>query len=289
MLIHLPLRIPNEPHERLLGAFANLKDVQLRSKWETEAGVYLAESQNVIRRALAAGHRPLSFLVIPKWVDDLISALRSQLDDAQIEQIPLFVADPALSETITGFPVHRGALGLFNRPSPLSPGELLDAAVMDGEPRVAVLEGLVDHTNVGALFRSAAALGMGAILVTPDCADPLYRRSVRVSMGAVFQIPWARLTRWPDPSLFARHGYATVALSPRESAISLDVLAFPDRDGSSRKGLALILGSEGPGLRESTIDSADLVARIPLENEVDSLNVATAGAIAFWQTRSFGN
>ncbi len=288
MLVPLPLSSAGTEHSRLLRAFTGLKDVQLRSKWETQAGVYLAESQNVISRALESGHRPLAFLVAPRWLDALGTAMADHLTVTEVEAIPIFVADPGTLAEVTGFPVHRGALGLFDRPAPLDPGELLDAALSNGRPRVAVLEGLVDHTNVGALFRSAAALGMGAVLTTPDCADPLYRRSVRVSMGAVFQVPWARLQTWPDQKLFTDHGFATVALTPSPLAAPLDSLTFPGCGSAYRPGLALLLGSEGPGLRRDTLDSADLWARIPLDNDVDSLNVSTAGAIAFWETRYFG-
>lgn len=285
MLVTFPAHTTTDSHEHLLEAFTQLKDVQLRSKWETDAGVYLAESHNVIERALTAGHRPLAFLLAPRWLSKLEPLLSSYTGSADGGDIPVFLASEQHTEQITGFTVHRGALGLFARPPAVAAEEILDTG---GQRRaVAVLEGLVDHTNVGALFRSAAALGISGILITPDCADPLYRRSVRVSMGAVFQIPWARLDRWPSPALFSDHNFLTVALTPNPPARDLDAYLTRLAGKENAPNLALLLGSEGPGLRAQTIAASDVSARIPLATNVDSLNVATAGALAFWEAHKY--
>jgi tRNA G18 (ribose-2'-O)-methylase SpoU len=268
------IRLAGADDERLAD-YLHLTDVALRSKHEPARGLYIAESSTVLARALAAGHRPRSVLLAPRWLPDVEAMLSGALGDGAGD-VPVFVAERAVLEEVTGFHVHRGALAAMHRP-PLPPV----ARVLAGARRVAVLEDVVDHTNVGAVLRSAAGLGVDAVLVTPRCADPLYRRAVRVSMGTVFQVPWTRLAPWPGGIETLRAaGFVTAALALREDAVSLDELAAhpPDR-------LALVLGTEGDGLAAATVAAADLVVRIPMTGGVDSLNVAAAGAVAFWATR----
>jgi tRNA G18 (ribose-2'-O)-methylase SpoU len=269
-----------DPTDPRLADYVALTDVALRSRHEPEKGLYIAESSTVLRRALAAGHRPRSVLVAPRWASDVEEMLAGLPGDDS--RVPVYVAEPDVLEGITGFHVHRGALAAMHRPALPALHDLL-AGARDGAGarRVAVLEDVVDHTNVGAAFRSAAALGVDAVLVTPRCADPLYRRSVRVSMGTVFQVPWTRIDPWPGGmELLHDEGFVTVALALRDDALTLDELAAdpPER-------LALILGAEGDGLKAETIASARRTVRIPMAGGVDSLNVAAAGAVAFWATR----
>ena len=191
-----------DPADDRLGDYTHLTDVALRSKHEPAKGLYIAESSNVIRRALEAGHRPRSFLMAEKWLESMapVIAAAPGCEGAADggEQVPVFVAEEPVLRAITGFHLHRGALAAMHRPPLAGVRELLEGARGGaGARRVAILEDIVDHTNVGAMFRSAAGLGVDAVLVTPRCADPLYRRSVRVSMGTVFQVPWTRLTSWP--------------------------------------------------------------------------------------------
>ena len=256
-----------------LPEYSRLTDVKLRRRLEPERGLYLAESLNVIRRALEAGHEPISFLTAPRWLADL-DPLLARVGAGEHGDIPVYVAEEEQLERITGFHLHRSPLAAMHRPV-LPPLE----TVLAGARRVAILEGIVDHTNVGALFRSAAALGLDAVLTTPDCADPLYRRSVRVSMGTVFQIPWTRIDPWPGGIDTLRGlGFTTAALALREDAVSLENFQPPGR-------LALILGTEGDGLAARTVAAADVALRIPMAHGVDSLNVAAAAAVAFWATR----
>jgi tRNA G18 (ribose-2'-O)-methylase SpoU len=192
---------------------------------------------------------------------------------------PVYVGPPATLQAITGFTVHRGAIAAMHRPAPVSPEGLLRDA-----RRVVVLEDVVDHTNVGAVFRSAAGIGADVVLVSPRCADPLYRRSVRVSMGAVFQVPWARLEPWPGGlGVLRAHGFLVAALALTAHAVPLDAVeaAPPER-------LALVLGTEGDGLSDLALAEADLTVRIPMDGGVDSLNVAAAAAVALWATRRRG-
>ncbi|WP_125776562.1 TrmH family RNA methyltransferase [Antribacter gilvus] len=263
-----------DPADARLADYTNLTDVALRAKHEPAKGLYIAESSTVIRRALAAGHRPRSFLMAEKWL--------ASMSDAVPEGVPVFVAADPVLEAVTGFHLHRGALAAMHRPPLVPVHELLAAARGGaGARRVAVLEDLVDHTNVGAVFRSAAALGVDAVLVSPRCADPLYRRSVRVSMGTVFQVPWTRLETWPGGlTALQDDGYTVAALALSDDSVSLDELVadLPER-------LALVLGAEGDGLSRGAVEAADLVVRIPMAGGVDSLNVAAASAVAFWATR----
>lgn len=256
--------------------YVGLTDVALRSRTEPAQGLYMAESRTVIERALAVGHRPRSFLMTARWLPDLAVLIESA--QARFGPIPVYVGEREVVEAITGFHLHRGALAAMHRPSLPDPQALLAAA---GVRRVVVCEDIVDHTNVGAILRGAAGLGVDALFVTPRCADPLYRRAVRVSMGAVFDLPWTRLARWPaDVRLLKDAGFTIAALTPRTGAVPLDQFA----QGLPEK-LALVLGTEGAGLSDTTIALADVNVSIPMSGSVDSLNVAAAAAVAFWATR----
>jgi len=259
----------SDPADTRLRDYIALTDVSLRRLTEPQDGLYIAESTKVIERALAAGHRPRSVLLQQKWLDEL-EPLLAGFD------IPAFLASQEVLGEITGFVMHRGALASMHRPVLPAPAELLANA-----RRVVVLEDIVDHTNVGAIFRAVAGLGADAVLVTPRCADPLYRRSVRVSMGAVLQIPWTRLPEWPDAaSQLHEAGFTIAALALDEGAVTLDAFAMdpPER-------VALLLGTEGDGLSNAAIDGSDVVVTIPMARDVDSLNVAAASAVALWALR----
>ncbi len=245
-----------------LGDYRDLRDVELRKHLEAEHGLFLAEGEKVVRRAVEAGYAPRSFLMAPRWLDGLSDVLDST-------EAPCFVVSEALAEQVTGFHVHRGALAsLHRRPLPR-----LDE-VLEGARTVLVLEDIVDHTNVGAILRSGAALDVDAVLLSPRCADPLYRRSVKVAMGAVFSMPWTRLDDWYDalPALSDR-GFTTVAMTLADDARPLDeAVAGLDR-------VALVLGGEGHGLSPRWESSADRRAIIPMRAGIDSLNVAAATAV----------
>ncbi len=262
------LRITDLSDPRL-GDYLNLTDVALRRVSEPAGGLYIAESSKVIARALAAGHIPRSALMLEQWLPDL-EPLLAPFD------IPLFVGAPDLLESLTGFSLHRGALASMHRPALPEVADLL----MDAR-RVVVLEDIVDHTNVGAIFRSVAGLGADAVLVTPRCADPLYRRSVRVSMGTVLQVPWTRLPDWPlGAEQLHAAGFHIAALALSDTAVELDdfAAAAPER-------VALILGTEGDGLSPDALSAADTVVTIPMLHGVDSLNVAAASAVALYALR----
>ncbi len=253
-----------------LADYTRLTDVALRRRLEPAGGLYLAESTKVIERALAAGHRPRSVLLQEQWLDDLAPLLEPW-------DVPAYVGSADVLEGITGFHLHRGALAAMHRPPLPDPAELVRDA-----SRVVVLEDVVDHTNVGAIFRSAAALGADAVLVTPRCADPLYRRSVRVSMGTVLQVPWTRIPWWPEgAALLHEAGFSIAALALADDAVDLDAFAAaaPDR-------VALLLGTEGDGLSRRALAVADAVVTIPMLHGVDSLNVAAAAAVALWALRT---
>lgn len=251
--------------------YVALSDAALRQRTDPEHGRYIAESSKVLRRALAAGHVPRSFFMAAKWLESLADVFE------QYPEVPIFAGEDAVLESITGFHLHRGALAAMNRPEPLSLDQVLPTA-----KRVAILEDIVDHTNLGAIFRSAAALGIDVVLITPRCADPLYRRAIRVSMGAVFQVPWVRLASWPDDvEVLRAAGFdiAAMELTPHSQGID-DVAAM-----NSGK-LALILGTEGAGVSEAALQLADRTVMIPMRPGVDSLNVAAASAVAFWELRA---
>lgn len=253
-----------------LADYRDLTDVALRRILEPEGGLYIAESAKVIGRALAAGHRPRSVLVQEKWVEDAAALLSGHPD------VPLYVVSADLAESLTGYAVHRGALAAMHRP-PTRPVD----EVVEGARLVVILEDIMDHTNVGAIFRAAAGLGADAVLVSPRCADPLYRRSVRVSMGTVFQVPWTRLPEWrvAGPQLHEL-GFHLAALALSDDAVALDAFAAerPAR-------VALMLGAEGDGLSRRALAVADTVVTIPMAGGVDSLNVAAASAVALWELR----
>ena len=256
-----------------LDDYLRMTDVRLRSRVEVERGLFMAESFEVISRAMDAGMAPRSFLMSEKWLAKFAPLYE------QFPEVPVFVGAEPLLEQLTGFHLHRGALAAMQRPVLPAVEELLTAT--GGRSRIAVLENLVDHTNVGACFRSAAAMGVDAVLVTPQCADPLYRRSIRVSMGTVFQVPWTRIENWPaSVHDLQEAGYVVAGLTLGEGAITLDDLAAEDHEN-----LALVLGSEGHGLMGSTDRALDRRVTIPMQHGVDSLNVAAASAVAFYATR----
>jgi tRNA G18 (ribose-2'-O)-methylase SpoU len=260
-----------DPDDPRLADYRDLRDVQLRTHLEATHGLFLAEGEKVVRRAVEAGFAPRSFLMAPRWVDGLSDVLRRS--DA-----PCYVVTEALAEQVTGFHVHRGALAsLERRPLPT-----LDE-VLDGARHVLVLEDVVDHTNVGAIFRCGAAFGFDAVLLAPRCADPLYRRAIKTGMGAVFSTRWTRLPDWYDalPDLSTR-GLTTVALTLAEDASPVeDAVAGLDR-------VALVLGSEGHGLSHRWESTADRRAVIPMREGIDSLNVAAATAVACYVTARHG-
>ncbi|MFC8919328.1 TrmH family RNA methyltransferase [Streptomyces sp. NPDC047821] len=256
----------DDPDDPRLRDYTGLTDVELRRRREPAEGLFIAEGEKVIRRARQAGYEMRSMLLSAKWVD----AMRDVIDEVPA---PVYAVAPDLAERVTGYHVHRGALASMQR-RPLPTAEDLLA----GARRVVVMEGVNDHTNIGAIFRSAAALGMDAVLLSPDCADPLYRRSVKVSMGAVFSVPYARLEGWPKGLEAVREaGFKLLALTPDEKATSIDAAA-PHR----LERVALMLGAEGDGLSAKALMAADEWVRIPMAHGVDSLNVGAAAAVAFY-------
>lgn len=260
-----------------LAVFARLTEAQLRGRIEAEKGIFIAESPKVIGRALDAGYEPVSLLMERKHLEGQGREIISRCGE-----IPVYTADREVLAGLTGYPLTRGVLCAMAR-NVLPEVE----EVCAGARRIAVLEGIVDSTNIGAIFRSAAALGMDAVLVSPTCGDPLYRRAVRVSMGAVFQVPWTRIgserESWPRQGLeqLRRMGFRTAAMALREDSVSLE-----DPRLRSEEKLALLLGTEGDGLTADTIAGCDYTVRIPMAHGVDSLNVAAAGAVAFWELRA---
>ncbi|WP_286956252.1 TrmH family RNA methyltransferase [Brevibacterium sp. UBA7493] len=292
-----------------LAAYTQLTDVRLRAAAEPEWGIYLAESTKIIRRALAAGHQPQSFLMSRRWFAGMTDILTTT-------DGPIYIGTEAQIEELTGFHLHRGALAAMARPAPRTATEVVAEVLDAGAPkcRIAVFEGLVDHTNVsgrkppqqqggpsgskrrsriavfdnivdhtnlGAAFRSAAAIGVDAVLMTPDCADPLYRRAIRVSMGTVFQVPWARIGSWPaDMDRIKEHGYVVAGMTLGEGAVTLDELV-----AENHPHLALVFGNEGHGLSSQVERRLDRRVTIPMMHGVDSLNVAASAAVAFYATR----
>ena len=257
-----------------LDVYARLTEAQLRNRLEPEKGIFIAESPKVILRALDAGIQPLSLLMERTQIDGPARAVLARCGDA-----PVYTADREVLAGLTGYALTRGVLCAMRRPA--LPGvEQLCA----GARRVAVLEGIVDSTNVGAIFRSAAALHMDAVLLTPTCCDPLCRRAVRVSMGTVFQVPWGRIGQdaadWPDAGLarLNRLGFATAAMALSDDSVRID-----DPRLAAEPRLAIVLGTEGDGLAPRTIAGCDYTVRIPMSHGVDSLNVAAASAVAFWE------
>lgn len=257
-----------------LDVFARLTEAQLRNRQHPEQGMFIAESAKVIEHALDSGCEPVSFLMEHRQVEGAAGALLARCGD-----LPIYTADREVLAELTGYALTRGVLCAMRRPAQKSAQEVCSAV-----SRVAVLEGIVDPTNVGAIFRSAAALGFDAVLATPTCCDPLHRRAVRVSMGTVFQVPWARIGEqaadWPQPGMQQLHrmGFRTAALALSDRSVSID-------DGALMREpkLAVVLGTEGDGLARETIADCDYTVRIPMAHGVDSLNVAAASAVAFWQ------
>ncbi len=297
-----------------LEVYTGLTDAQLRNRLEPEKGIFIAESEKVILRTLEAGYEPVSFLMEEKWLAGLQDAIEQaearqtacqtthQATNQTKHQVshettsastPVFIADPATLAALAGYEVTRGALAAFRRPILPTVEE-----ACQGARRIAVLEDITNTVNIGAIFRNAAALGIDAVLLTPGCCDPLYRRALRVSMGNVLSVPWTyigadvtgkgahgnvlRSGGWCKTGIpqLREMGFQTVAMALSDKAVSLD-----DDRLKARERLAIILGTEGEGLSPRTIEACDLVARIPMAHGVDSLNVAAASAIAFWELR----
>lgn len=258
------LAVTSADDERI-GDYRALTDLELRTRWEPPNGLFIAEGELVIRRALRAGYRLRSVLIDEKRVE--------QMADLPPDST-IYTAAPPVLELITGFHVHRGVLASFHRRPNPTLGD-----VLAGSRSLAVLEGINTHTNVGALFRSAAALGIDAVVLSPTCADPLYRRAVRVSMGEVFAIPYAKVEDWPKALSAVRDaGFTILAMTPAPDAVPLHRLSDADRERP-----ALLFGAEGPGLSPHALQASDIRVAIPMHNNVDSLNVATCAAIAFWE------
>ncbi len=266
----------NDFQDPALDAYARLTEHQLRNRLEPEKGIFIAESTTVITLALDAGFVPTSFLMERRHIDGAAAPIL-----ARCSGVPVYTADDTILANLTGFALSRGVLASMRRPILPSPEE-----ICAGAHRVAVLENIVDATNVGAIVRSAAAIGIDALLLTPSCCDPLIRRAARVSMGTIFQIPWTYLgdtsADWPGNGMSRLHamGFKTAAMALSDRSVSIAAPALKDEER-----LALILGTEGTGLLGETIALADYTVKIPMLHNVDSLNVAAAGAVAFWETR----
>ncbi|MEW2594244.1 RNA methyltransferase [Micromonospora aurantiaca] len=262
----VPVHEITDPDDDRIADYRALTDVELRTRWEPPHGLFIAEGELVLRRALRAGYPARSYLVDAKRVD--------QLADLDTGDAPVYAATPDVLQRATGFHVHRGVLASFHRKPLRSADEVLAAA-----RRVVILEDVNNHTNLGAIFRGAAALGVDAVLLSPTCADPLYRRSVRVSMGEVFAVPYAKLDRWPDGLDQVRAaGFTVLAMTPAPDAVPMQRLTPAQRDRA-----ALLLGAEGPGLTSAAQAASDVRVVIPMRRGVDSLNVAAAAAVAFWE------
>lgn len=259
-----------------IGLFTRLTEAQLRNRLEPEKGIFIAESAKVVRLALEMGCKPVAYLMERR---QLTNQGREFIENAG--SVPIFTADDEVLEGLTGYRLYRGVLAAMRRPKLPSVDEVLKDA-----HRVAVLEGIVDSTNIGAIFRSAAALNVDAVLVTANCGDPLYRRAVRVSMGTVFQVPWTRIGEtnedWPERGLekLRNLGFKSAAMALSDDSVSID-----DERLNKEEKLCIVFGTEGDGLAKETIARCDYTVRIPMAHGVDSLNVASAAAVAFWQLR----
>lgn len=266
-----------DPGQPELDLFCRLTEAQLRNRLEPEKGVFIAESPTVIGLALDAGCEPLALLTERKFIEGKAAGIIDRCGG-----VPIYTGEREVLAGLTGYELTRGVLCAMRRPAPRDFRE-----IAAGARRVAVLENVVDSTNVGAIIRSAAALGIDAVLLTPSCCDPLNRRAVRVSMGTVFQIPWAYIgedpDRWPNPGLtwLRELGFKTAAMALREDSVSID-----DAGLAAEPKLAIVLGTEGTGLTRRTIADCDYTVRIPMQHGVDSLNVAAASAVAFWELRA---
>ena len=261
-----------------LAPYTRLTEAQLRNKLEPEKGIFIAESPKVIGTALDAGCEPLSFLMERRQIDGPAAGVLARCPDAAV-----YTADRSVLQALTGYALTRGVLCAMRRPQPRS----VEALCRDAR-RVAVLEGIVDSTNIGAIFRGAAALGMDAVLLSPSCCDPLCRRAVRVSMGTVFQVPWTRIgdqpgEEWPQGGIAKLRslGFKTAAMALDDNSVSLDCPELKECEK-----LAIIMGTEGDGLSQHTIAACDYTVKIPMAHGVDSLNVAAASAVAFWELRA---
>lgn len=268
-----------------LAVYTHLTEAQLRNRLEPEKGIFIAESPKVIKLALDCGYQPLSLLTERKHINGQAAEIISRLEeDTSGNDIPVYTADDGILEALTGYALYRGVLCAMRRPILKTAEE-----VCRGASRIAVLENIADATNVGAIIRSAAALNMDAVLVTPSCCDPLCRRAVRVSMGTVFQIPWtyigANRSEWErsGAELLRGLGFKTAAMALDDNSVSMD-----DPRLAAESRLAIILGSEGDGLAKKTIADCDYTVKIPMSHGVDSLNVAAASAVAFWELRKRG-
>lgn len=263
-----------------LDVFTRLTEAQLRNKLEQDKGIFIAESPKVIKLALEAGHKPLSLLMERKHItgdgSNILSMIEQRYPD---NEIPIYTADREILTNITGYKLTRGVLCAFRRPQLPSVEEVCKNA-----KRIAILEEIADSTNVGAIVRSAAALGIDAVLFTPTCCDPLARRAVRVSMGTIFQVPWTRIGElnedWPDKGIEMLHqlGFKTVAMALKKDSVNMDDPTLKQQDK-----LAIILGGEGYGLSDRTLQQTDFTVIIPMYHNVDSLNVAAASTVAFWE------
>lgn len=258
-----------------LDVYVKLTGAQLRSKLEPQLGIFIAESPTVIEVALESGCIPISLLTDERLMNSRVRGIIDKLP----EGVPIYTATAEVLRSLTGFELTRGALSAMYRPAPKTVAELLQ-----GAKRVAILEEIADSTNIGAIFRSAAALGIDAVLITPTCCDPLCRRAVRVSMGTIFKVPWGKIgdakDSWPTPAINELHalGFKTCAMALTDDSISMDSPLL-----MSEEKLAIILGTEGTGLKKETLAASDFTVKIPMANGVDSLNVGAAAAIAFWQ------
>jgi len=260
------LHVADLQDERL-DEYLRLSEAHLRMRTDVENGLYIAESTKVVQRAINAGHSPRSFLLAQKHLGQLVAEF-NRFPDA-----PIFIGDDAQLQDLVGFHLHRGAMASMNRPAPLDLDEVLAAS-----SRVAILEDIADHTNLGAIIRSASGLGIDAVLLTPKCVDPWYRRSARVSMGTVFDLPWVRLESWPqDIERLRAHGYRMLAMELTENAVPLNEIQL-----SAGEKAAMILGNEGRGVTDEALAAVDTTVIIPMHRAVDSLNVGAASAIAFW-------
>ena len=257
-----------------LDVYVRLTEAQLKNKLNPESSIFIAESPTVIEVAIQGGCVPVSFLTDERLLGESVTKIADKYPD-----IPMYVATRDELTRLTGFELTRGMLAAMRRPTPRTPEE-----VCNGKGRIAVLEGVTDTTNIGAIFRSAAAIGIDAVLITPNCCDPLNRRAVRVSMGTVFLVPWAKIGKdnedWEKngQKILNELGYKTVSMALRDNTVDIDDDAL-----KREEGLTIILGTEGTGLMQSTIDRSDYTVKIPMANGVDSLNVGAAAAIAFWE------
>ncbi|MET7667947.1 RNA methyltransferase [Micromonospora luteifusca] len=270
MVVRQNRRVPvhqiTDPDDDRIADYRALTDVELRTRWEPPHGLFIAEGELVLRRALRAGYPARSYLVDAKRID--------QLADLDTGDAPVYAATQDVLQRATGFHVHRGVLASFHRRPLPTAAEVLAAA-----RRVVILEDVNNHTNLGAVFRGAAALGIDGVLLSPTCADPLYRRSVRVSMGEVFAVPYAKFSRWPDGLEQVREaGFTVLALTPAADALPIQRLS-----SAQRARAALLFGAEGPGLTGAAQSASDVRVRLPMRRGVDSLNVAAAAAVAFWE------